>query len=488
MVLYKPAQIPAPWFDEGWTLSVARNWVEHGIYARLLDGVPVSYVGMAWSFPVTVPVGISFRLFGIGVLQGRLPNILLTTVSLILLFRYSRYLYNESIGLLALLVVLFASTVPNILVMGRQVLAETPMIFYLALGFISFSKALSGSNWFLILTIFSWGTAITCKQHPLPFLSFALFICLLFSFIYKKYQIMFRIFIIWLGSITVYLSLIWIEGLLTKDLPLYGAPMRGLYEVTAFVLDKQIRLDTIKGFVTFGIPTFLGLCYGFYDLIHENKRKDEPWFYVNLTFLIMCLSWLLWFVFFSIGWSKYFFPIAFLSSIYLAVMLDRFTHHFDIKYLATTIGGNIKRFRLNWNSVKVMISILIIIDGIVFTYFYFSILNAQANNAPEKVAEYINHNIPADALIETYDPEVIFLVNRPVHFPPDQIQVELNRRLNLDPETHIDYDPLAADPDIIVIGPFSKTWGLYETITKSGQFTNTLSVLGYEVYRANRIK
>ena len=30
----------APWWDEGWTLSVARNLAEHGLYARLLDGAP----------------------------------------------------------------------------------------------------------------------------------------------------------------------------------------------------------------------------------------------------------------------------------------------------------------------------------------------------------------------------------------------------------------------------------------------------------------
>jgi len=29
---------PGMWWDEGWTLSVARNWIERGHYGRLLDG------------------------------------------------------------------------------------------------------------------------------------------------------------------------------------------------------------------------------------------------------------------------------------------------------------------------------------------------------------------------------------------------------------------------------------------------------------------
>jgi len=93
---------------------------------------------------------------------------------------------------------------------------------------------------------------------------------------------------------------------------------------------------------------------------------------------------------FSIVWSKYFFPVAFLSSGYVALMLDRFTHHFDIKFLKTSIGGNLRKFRLCWNSVKAITAISLILDGVVFSYFYFSILNKQANNAPYHVAAFIN--------------------------------------------------------------------------------------------------
>src|SRR5262249_42599673 len=66
---------PSLWWDEGWTLSVARNWVEQGHYGRLLEGKPAP-PGLEATFPVSFPVSFTFWLFGVGVWQGRLPILL----------------------------------------------------------------------------------------------------------------------------------------------------------------------------------------------------------------------------------------------------------------------------------------------------------------------------------------------------------------------------------------------------------------------------
>ena len=55
--------VPPPWWDEGWTLSVARNWEEIGHYGRLLVGQPVPR-GIDAAFHVTGAVALSFWLFG----------------------------------------------------------------------------------------------------------------------------------------------------------------------------------------------------------------------------------------------------------------------------------------------------------------------------------------------------------------------------------------------------------------------------------------
>jgi len=51
---------PEFWWDEGWTLSVARNVVERGHYGRLLDGQPAPG-GLEASPVVTLPVAVRCR-------------------------------------------------------------------------------------------------------------------------------------------------------------------------------------------------------------------------------------------------------------------------------------------------------------------------------------------------------------------------------------------------------------------------------------------
>jgi hypothetical protein len=64
-----------------------------------------------------------------------------------------------------------------------------------------------------------------------------------------------------------------------------------------------------------------------------------------------------------------------------------------------------------------------------------------------------------------------FSFEPPVPLPLDQIHVELIRRTFLyDDATLIDYNPLTANPDYLVVGPHSKQWRLYDDVLKTGAF------------------
>jgi len=90
-------------------------------------------------------------------------------------------------------------------------------------------------------------------------------------------------------------------------------------------------------------------------------------------------------------------------------------------------------------------------------------------------------------LIETYDSELLFLLNRPYHYPPDQIVVELIRRtFHYEDYTDIDYDPLAANPDYLIVGPHSKQWQLYDPVLRTGAFRLLQSYKRYQIYERVR--
>src|SRR5262249_55217546 len=141
---------PPMWWDEGWTLSVARNWVERGHYGRLLDG-QLSPPGLEAAFPVTAPVALSFRLFGVGIWQGRVVGVVFMIGALALMYMLAHWIYDRRVALGTLFVLLLMPMHPQLhpLIMGRQVLGEMPMFVYLLAGYVCLFVALDRSLWLL---------------------------------------------------------------------------------------------------------------------------------------------------------------------------------------------------------------------------------------------------------------------------------------------------------------------------------------------------
>ena len=88
-------------------------------------------------------------------------------------------------------------------------------------------------------------------------------------------------------------------------------------------------------------------------------------------------------------------------------------------------------------------------------------------------------------MIETYESELYFLVNRRYHYPPDQTHVDLNLR-NLGKDVAIQYDPLAADPDYLVIGSVGHGSELYKAVLDKKAFRILRTYGSYDVYERVR--
>lgn len=478
MVFYKPTQIPAPWFDEGWTLSVARNWVEKGIYGRYLVDKPISPT-LAYPLSVTVPVAVSFRFFGFGVFQGRLPGILFTIGSLLILYNLSYKFYSSSVAVATILITLFLSLGIHPILMGRQATAEMPAIFYLLLGYWFLWNAFRKSYWWLIGVIILWGIAIYTQMQPLPFFTFSLIITGFVAWLKKDKRFAIMLWIAWVGSIFFLMVMKYFQHRLEFGLPLYDGPLQDLLKTAAWVMIPSVRLEVLYRFCWIGIPTLLGICYAGYYLL--RKERDEN-YYLKISLLLYCGSWLIWYALLSVGWPKYLFTASFLGSMFISFMLYNLLFQFNFKLLIIRVGGDLKRLKISWRTVQAIIAIIIVIDGLVLNFFTLKLILQNSSNALYEMVDYINLNAPKDALIETFDSELVFLLNFPMHYPPDQIMVNLNLR-DLGYKVKIDYDPLTSDPDYLVVGPFSHHWQLYEPILKAGAFELLFSVPGYDLYK-----
>ena len=105
--------VPTLWWDEGWTLSVARNWVERGHYGRLLNG-NLAPGGLEAGVTTIAPIAFSFRVLGIGIWQGRLVGLVFLLGALASTYLLAKYLFSHSVANFALVALLLMNTAPNL--------------------------------------------------------------------------------------------------------------------------------------------------------------------------------------------------------------------------------------------------------------------------------------------------------------------------------------------------------------------------------------
>lgn len=482
---------PPLWWDEGWNLSVARNWVELGHYGRLLAGEPTS-PSMSTGFPAIAPVALSFRLLGVGIWQGRLIGVFFTFGALALIYYLATRLYNRPVAIATLVVLLLMSPHSRIhpILMGRQVLGEMPALFYLLAGYACFLSALHRPVWALPLTLFFWGAALITKLQVLPFWTASLLIPLLITLFQRRWKSVNLFLLAFLGSLISSQLMLWLQRLLVDSHTQAVSSITGLFEVTALLpLAYDRRLVALIMISMFGMPTLLGLCYetGKFVKYRTKAAPDSHTEVIRLALLALAGSWFAWYLLFSIGWVRYLFPATFIGSIFVATLLDDLTNHFSFSSTVKSAGHALRHLRFDQRSAGAVLAIVLI--AMTFpsnlTMLYRSyVINADASAV--QVVDFLNKQTAARALIETYASELFFLLERRYHYPPDQIHVDLNRRTFIDHDKRINYDPSAVDPDYLVVDHRSKVWRLYESLLASGKFRRIRTYGQYEVYERVR--
>ncbi|GEM_PF-1009019 len=149
---------PALWFDEGITIEIARNFSLYGHLdvlsaPHVFSGLP--YLVGTNGYPLTIPLALVFKVFGLGLLQARIFMLFWLCATLIALYGVTKKLFGPPAALSATaLTVTFASFYGN----GLTATGEMPALFFFILGI-----------WFLIgrkdyfWTGIFWGLAMASK-------------------------------------------------------------------------------------------------------------------------------------------------------------------------------------------------------------------------------------------------------------------------------------------------------------------------------------
>ncbi len=132
---YHLSESPGIWFDEGMYSQTALNLEKYGIQTlQVAPGEFVSAGSVTGGYPFIAPIALSYKLFGVGVTQGRAVMALFILVFAALSFFFIRALFGSAYGSLTLILLSsFAMLYGN----GKSVLGEVPGLFFLMCGLLA---------------------------------------------------------------------------------------------------------------------------------------------------------------------------------------------------------------------------------------------------------------------------------------------------------------------------------------------------------------
>ncbi len=133
LIVFHFTDTPRVWVDEGVFTEVAKNLSVHGIFG--IQTAPGNFFLMnsllTTGYPVIVPIALSFKIFGVGIVQARLPMLVYMGLLVFSTYLFTRKRYGYWPALTAvLLLISFSPFYGN----GRPVQGEVPGLAYLVLG------------------------------------------------------------------------------------------------------------------------------------------------------------------------------------------------------------------------------------------------------------------------------------------------------------------------------------------------------------------
>jgi hypothetical protein len=500
LLLHNMQYIPVPWFDEGWALSLARNWVVLGHYGHLRLGEPVPSTVLNTGFPAIFPIALSFQLFGIGIWQGRLPIIFFALGVCLLLYHLAQRLYGRRIAALSLMIALFLPMGPDlhIIPMGKQALGEVPSLFYLLAGYsllFSFWNKVTPS---ILAAPFLFSLALLTKPQILPFFLLSLLVPISWLIQKRNWPVTRYLSVSLVLSVTFSLLFWSATGLLSIASPISDSPVfsgdsyamirnADVLLTYVLVLNPEFRGAFLLRalMATLGLPVILGIIYIWITKVRGMWQQGTAdaksiWILILWTFVF---SWLVWFFFFSIGFSRYLFPGFLVGTIFVAKAFNHILLDFNPLAILQRLAQDLHYRRVNLNSLGILVATAFTIFWVIITInLSYRPLFSQSDHAYARILNFLNRETPPSAIVETYDSELFFLLERDYHYPPDEVQHLMNRNHHFGEELIIDYDPTAVGIDYLVISPM---WPLYNNLLNEADFELVLTYGGYRVYRYN---
>jgi 4-amino-4-deoxy-L-arabinose transferase-like glycosyltransferase len=474
--LYHLDTNPRTWRDEGGSLLVARSVAINGVYAEENAGDWHCFGAVQSVGPtVIVPIATVFRLFGVGILQGRLVVACYLLLCVGAFHAVARALFGWHVSTLATLLLLTTPSI-SLIANGHQVLAEVPALTFLLAGVWAFHQALrkqQTSLWAFAGILI--GLSMVTKMHFIVIGFATIFVVGVLDALWYR-QGSPRNWLIFVSMAVVCLASWWswqrfyfgpvvfAENL--SAMKLLSSNTSGFDRMLVWAAIRQLFLDREHFFYYWGVPA---LIYGAY--IVKRRDHDGLTAVFLLSFALIGLShWILWIV----PWWHYALASLSIAALFVAKLWD------DLyRKLAAEHGAGL----LQRASATVLFFLFAI--GFAFTLKQ---LRAQ-DTEPQAAAIYAASNIPSDAIVELWDRELAFLGCGGKCHTPDQVllaQTRVPYQLSDDPGLGESYFRRHRI-DFLIVGWLARQGHVYdpEYIARHATLLTTVGTgeRRYEVYK-----
>lgn len=477
------AVYPPVWFDEGWSMNAARTLMEDGIYGTYTAAGHIPFDPGVTSGPtVIIPIALSFKLLGMGVVQARLIIVLFTLLGILGLHAIAAYVYGRTRALFVMMILLAMPAIHDVclLSLGRQVLGETPSLALIALGFWLWFRSWDTERWSLcLLAGFALGLGLVSKMQ----VGFALLPALVLIAVGRVLGN--RSQAVKLFAPTVVMLLVGSAWMLFGRL---GTPSHIRHE-NAIMLLEAIRTHLLTGLfgrnldtsafailIVIGTGVMASVWRLLGRLLGARRAANADWAEATVALFALCTA--LWFALLSVGWPRY----AYVGLVMGQLLVGRLG--WDVFALVRQwIGSRWPALgSLAYTGVIVGLALVAILMNV------YPVLRFEHDYRAQQMADYIGTELPRDAVIESWSWELDALgPHREYHHPHSRYLFVAIRQMSHEQRPFdLDYDVLQADPDYLVRGPFDDWTRIYKSELVERDFAEMAEIGTYRLYERIR--
>jgi len=468
--VFRINQYPAPWFDEGIHLQVAKNLAADGTYAarsadNTLDYAPVIGVGPT----LLLPIAAVFELTGPSLAGGRSIPIIYLILATALLFVVSRSLFGQPAAFVTL-AVLLAMPALDWIETGRQVLGEVPALAFLLAGGLLVQRSMSRQA--LIAGGIVLGLSLVTKGQYVLIVPATLIALAFVDLRWTRHRnlawhatLFCTVVGTWAGWMTSLLLVIG-EGDALHNIRLLRESSSG-----ALLVLEPSRMTAAWKVVLGPGAIFIVVPAAIAGLVALRSAEGERRFAILAIWLFQA-AWLGWFVTASIGWPRYVFAGLAINAIFAGYLIDRLQAQARAVVSDRTRSGSALAA-----AACVGFSLLLVAGG----WRTLSPVVTSDEQDASHFAALLHSRIPKGATVNAWEPELSFLSDVAIQPPPPgSLSDVVNARWYGGQMPDFSRD---LDGEFLVIGPFARWVGVYDGAAASSNWRQIESVGSYQLFQ-----